>query len=151
MTCHYYPSSKHKDDPPISVALFSPPNLTLLDYNFPRFGLRDVKGFEIILLLFSSIFLDLIRAPTTLSSYQVKKETARLEKLEKKAEEKTERRKRKEEKESMKYFKMQGKRIEDREKGEKSNRESDGFPKDFEGGPDHEKQGPWWRKGGAVH
>lgn len=101
MTLTYIPAKEYKDDPPVTLALFSPsPFVTLLDYNFPRLPIKDVKGFEVIILLFTSLFIDVIKCTQIenngLSHNEVKKETQRLQKLEAKAEEKMRRRKQEE-------------------------------------------------------
>jgi len=93
MTLSYIPPKRYKDDPPITLVLFSPsPSITLLDYNFPRIQIEDVKGFEVIIILFASLFIDIIKSSQIeshgLSSLEVKRETQRLQKLEKQAEEK---------------------------------------------------------------
>jgi uncharacterized Zn finger protein (UPF0148 family) len=93
MTLVYIPSKQYRDDPPISLALFSSsPSLTLLDYNFPRVAIQDIKGFEVIILLFASLFRDIIKTgEIDVPSTGVKKETQRLQKMELKAEEKARR------------------------------------------------------------
>ena len=86
MTLTYIPPREFRDDPSVTLALFSPsPSLTLLDYNFSRIPIKDVKGFEIITLLFASVFIDLLKRDKgdgSLASAEVKKETQRLKKLE---------------------------------------------------------------------
>jgi hypothetical protein len=90
MSLSYIPPKEFKDDPPITLALFSPtPSITLLDYNFPRLPINDIKGFEIIILLFASLFNDVIKSSQNdggLTSSEIKKETHRLQKLEEKEE-----------------------------------------------------------------
>jgi hypothetical protein len=93
MTLSYIPPKQFKDDPPVTLALFSPsPSITLLDYNFPRVQIEDIKGFEIIIILFASLFIDIIKSSQIeshgLTNLEVKKETQRLQKLERQAEEK---------------------------------------------------------------
>lgn len=90
MTLSYIPAKQFKDDPPITLALFSAsPSITLLDYNFPRVSISDVKGFEVIILLFASLFADILKSSSEgqIPSAEIKKETQRLQKLEDKAEE----------------------------------------------------------------
>jgi hypothetical protein len=93
MTLTYIPPKQYKDDPPVTLALFSAtPSITLLDYNWPRIPIEDIKGFEIIIILFAALFIDVIKStqiegPTGLTSSDVKKETQRLQKLENKTEE----------------------------------------------------------------
>ena len=90
MTLSYIPAKQFKDDPPITLALFSAsPSITLLDYNFPRIPISDVKGFEVIILLFASLFIDILKSNSEgqIPSTEIKKETQRLQKLEDKAEE----------------------------------------------------------------
>ena len=89
MTLTYIPPREFKDDPPVTLALFSTsPSITLLDYNFPRIPISDVKGFEIIILLFTSAFIDILKYEGQgIVSFDVKKETLRLQKSEMKAEE----------------------------------------------------------------
>lgn len=93
MTLSYIPPKQYKDDPPITLALFSPsPSITLLDYNFHRLPITDIKGFEVILILFASLFIDVIKSSQIeshgLTNQEIQKETQRLQKLEKQAEEK---------------------------------------------------------------
>jgi len=92
MTLSYIPAKEFKDDPPINLALFNrSPSVTLLDYNFPRIPIKDIKGFEVIILLFASLFIDFLHH--TQSEGQgsvpadVKRETERLQKLEDKEQE----------------------------------------------------------------
>src|SRR5436305_15223012 len=93
MTLSYIPPREFRDDPHVSLALFnSSKTLTLLDYNFPRIPIRDNKGFEIIILLFASLFIDILKnegqgVPTV----DIKKETQRLQKLEAQEEERSRR------------------------------------------------------------
>ena len=93
MTLTYIPHKEYKDDPPVTLALFSAtPSITLLDYNWPRIPITDIKGFEVIILLFAALFIDVIKStqiegPTGITSNDVKKETQRLQKLETKTEE----------------------------------------------------------------
>ena len=77
------------------MALFSAsPSITLLDYNFPRLPIKDVKGFEVIILLFGCIFIDIQKNEGQgLVSLDVKKETQRLQKIEDKAEDRARRQK----------------------------------------------------------
>jgi hypothetical protein len=84
MTLVYKPPRQFRDDPPVALALFDPsPRVTLLDYNFPRIPIEDVKGFEIIILLFVSLFNDILKHESKGHvSTQVKKETTRLQKQE---------------------------------------------------------------------
>jgi hypothetical protein len=84
MTLVYKPPRQFRDDPPVALALFDPsPQVTLLDYNFPRVPIEDVKGFEIIILLFVSLFNDILKHESKGHvSSQVKKETSRLQKQE---------------------------------------------------------------------
>ena len=93
MTLSYIPPREFKDDPPITLALFNPsPSITLLDHNFPRIPVKDIKGFEIIVLLFASVFIDVLKNEGQgLVSVDVKKETQRLQKIEDKAEERARR------------------------------------------------------------
>jgi hypothetical protein len=94
MTLTYLPSREFRDDPPVTLALFSAsPSLTLLDYNFPRIQIKDVKGFEVIILLFASLFRDIIKTggDDVATVLDVKKETQRLQKLEMKEEERVRR------------------------------------------------------------
>lgn len=98
MTLSYVPPREFKDDPPITLALFSPsPTLTLLDYNFARLPIRDVKGFEVIIVLFACVFIDLLKVShgdsQGLAAVDVKRETQRLQKLEEKEEERARRQK----------------------------------------------------------
>jgi len=93
MTLSYIPDKAYKDDLPITLALFAPaPSITLLDYNFPRIGIEDLKGFEVIIILFAALFIDVLKTTAIegagISAFDVKKETQRLQKLESKAEEK---------------------------------------------------------------
>jgi hypothetical protein len=93
MTLNYIPPKEYKDDPPITLATFSPsPSITLMDHNLSRIELDDVKGFEVIILLFASLFTDIIKSTQvdssgSLAQVEVKRETERLAKLEKLAEE----------------------------------------------------------------
>ena len=91
MTLSYIPAKQFKDDPPITLALFSPsPSITLLDYNFPRIEISDIKGFEVIILLFASLFVDILKSHGEghgIPIADIKKETQRLQKLEDKEEE----------------------------------------------------------------
>jgi hypothetical protein len=84
MTLVYKPPRQFRDDPPITLALYSPsPQVTLLDYNFPRVPIKDVKGFEVIILLFVSLFNDIVKHEGKgLVSTDIKKETMRLQKKE---------------------------------------------------------------------
>lgn len=93
MTLSYIPAREFRDDPSVTLALFSTsPSITLLDYNFSRIPISDVKGFEIIILLFASIFIDILKIEGQgLVSFDVKKETLRLQKSEMKAEERARR------------------------------------------------------------
>jgi hypothetical protein len=98
MTLSYVPPREFKDDPLITLALFSPtPMLTLLDYNFARLPIDDVKGFEVIVVLFASVFNDILKTHQTdgqgLATTDVKRETQRLQKLEEKEEERARRQK----------------------------------------------------------
>ena len=93
MSLTYIPDKAYKDDPPITLALFSAASsITLLDYNFPRIGIKDMKGFEVIIILFSALFIDVLKSTAVegsgITAFDVKKETQRLQKLESKAEEK---------------------------------------------------------------
>jgi flagellar biosynthesis GTPase FlhF len=93
MSLEYIPDKAYKDDPPITLALFAPaPSITLLDYNFPRIGIQDIKGFEVIIILFVALFVDVLKSTAVegpgIAAFDVKKETQRLQKLESKAEEK---------------------------------------------------------------
>ena len=93
MSLSYIPPKRYKDDPPITLALFSPsPSITLLDYNFPRIDIKDLKGFEVIIILFECLFIDIIKSTQIeshgLTHHEVKRETQRLQKLERQAEEK---------------------------------------------------------------
>jgi hypothetical protein len=66
----------------------------MLDYNFPRIPIEDVKGFEVIILLFAALFRDIATktgATEGMTANDVKRETQRLQKLENKAEEATRR------------------------------------------------------------
>src|SRR5271167_2589059 len=89
MTLSYIPPREFKDDPPVTLALFNTaPSITLLDYNFPRLPISDIKGFEIIILLFGALFMDILKIEGQgIASLDVKKETLRLQKSEMKAEE----------------------------------------------------------------
>ena len=96
MTLTYIPPREYRDDSPIALALFSAsPSITLLDYNFPRIPIKDVKGFEVIILLFSALFRDILKSGENagLSFKEVKKETSRLQKMEIEAEERARRQK----------------------------------------------------------
>jgi hypothetical protein len=91
MTLYYLPGKEYKDDPHISLALFNTtPSITLLDYNFSRIDIKDIKGFEVIILLFASLFRDILLSQGDkdgVASNDIKKETQRLQKLEMKTEE----------------------------------------------------------------
>src|SRR5208282_5790054 len=95
MTLSYIPPREYKDDPPIALALFkASPSITLLDYNFPRIPIKDIKGFEVIIILFACIFSDIQKSEGQgLVTLDVKKETQRLQKIEDKAEERARRHK----------------------------------------------------------
>jgi hypothetical protein len=97
MTLTYIPPREYRDDSQIALALFSAsPSITLLDYNFPRISIKDVKGFEVIILLFSALFRDILKSgekKAGLSFNEVKKETSRLQKMEIEAEERARRQK----------------------------------------------------------
>jgi len=78
MTLAYIPDKAYKDDPPITLALFAPaPSITLLDYNFPRIGIKDIKGFEVIIILFAALFIDVIKSTAVegpgIAAFDVKK------------------------------------------------------------------------------
>ena len=89
MTLVYKPSRQFRDDPPITLALYNPsPQVTILDYNFHRVPIKDVKGFEVILLLFTSLFNDIVKHEGKgLISRDIRKETERLVKKEHEEEE----------------------------------------------------------------
>ena len=93
MTLVYKPSRQFRDDPPITLALYNPsPQVTVLDYNFPRVPIKDVKGFEVILLLFVSLFNDIVKHEGKgIVSRDIKKETERLAKKEHEEEERVRR------------------------------------------------------------
>ena len=99
MTLSYIPPREFKDDPPITLALFNTnpsTSVTLLDYNFYRIPITDMKGFEVIIVLFASLFIDLLNTSSEthhVISTDIKKETLRLKKEEEKQRE-DERRKR---------------------------------------------------------
>src|SRR5271170_556677 len=97
MTLSYIPAKQFKDDPPITLALFSPsPAITLLDYNFLRIQISDVKGFEVIIVLFASLFVDILKSHGEghgIPIADIKKETQRLQKLEDKEEDAARRKK----------------------------------------------------------
>jgi hypothetical protein len=96
MTLSYIPDREYKDDPPVTLALFNPsPKITLLDYNFSRIPIKDVKGFEVIIVLFASLFVDILKSTQHdgqgLLATDIKRETQRLQKLEEKEEERSRR------------------------------------------------------------
>ena len=95
MTLSYIPAKQFKDDPPITLALFSAsPSITLLDYNWSRIPISDIKGFEVIILLFACLFNDILKSGEgQIAATDIKKETQRLQKLEDKAEEAARRKK----------------------------------------------------------
>ena len=126
MTLSYIPPKEFKDDPPVTLALFNPsPQLTLLDYNFSRLPINDIKGFEIICILFASLFVDIIHSTGAqnecLAAEEIKKETLRLAKLEEKEEEKIRRQQAELQRQETELLKM----LEMEEKEEKRRREEE--------------------------